>query len=147
MGLSTEDGREIRDKILAASDKKFITKTRLNKLAKEIDLIAFSDISNYGTVAKEIFGDQFDSLRKAGLTRAIKKIKRKRTLRPAKGDNGEEIIDEYVEIELHDKMQGIGETIEMMRLKTPKKLELSGSNGKPIEVQLVDFSSVPLVKK
>ncbi len=127
----SEKLESLRDSIFAATEKKFCTKSRLNKLAKELDLIAFSDLTNYLILGEDGSVSWVDpeGLKKSGLTRAIKKIKRRKIYKAGKGEDDETIITDEVDFELHSKMEAIQTLVEIMGIKSPEKLEhdISGS--------------------
>lgn len=123
--LPPEITKRIHDEIIAETEKKFCTKTRLNKLAKELDLLAFSDITDYVTLGENgsCTWNNPEELRYKKLTRAIKKIKRRKVFRV--GDDGQEIITDEVDFELYPKIDAIREIIGIMGLKAPAQIELN----------------------
>jgi hypothetical protein len=108
------------------------------KLAKELALIAFSDIQNYMTVAEggEVQAIPLDSI-KGKKSRAIKRIKEKTTI--AESKDGETIYkNSQIEYELYDKPTALWRLIELRGDKPAEKQEISGLNGGPIEFSRLD---------
>jgi hypothetical protein len=95
------------------------------KLAKELALIAFSDIQHYMTVAEggEVQAIPLDSI-KGKKTRAIKRIKEKTTI--AESKDGETIYkNSQLEYELYDKPAALWRLIELRGDKPAEKQEIS----------------------
>ncbi|HOX60053.1 MAG TPA: hypothetical protein PLC99_24520 [Verrucomicrobiota bacterium] len=95
------------------------------KIAKELALIAFSDIQDYVTV------DEGGSLQvlplsdlKKHKSRAIKKIKEKATIKES-NDGKSTVKYSSLEFELHDKLEAIKTAIDCMGIKKPSKLDVN----------------------
>ena len=95
------------------------------KIAKELALIAFSDIQDYVTV------DEGGSLQvlplsdlKKHKSRAIKKIKEKATIKES-NDGKSTVRYSSLEFELHDKLEAIKTAIDCMGIKKPAKYDVN----------------------
>jgi hypothetical protein len=116
-------------------DKTLITKQRV---LDELAIIAFADMKDYVSI-----GDQgqvqlisFDDERMPkGASRAVQKIKEKRSIRQTQGDSPDMIIDLSMEYAHHSKVDSLKEISELMGYYPPKELKHSG------EVGLVDFTT------
>ena len=111
-----------------------------NKVLKELSIIANSDISDYVEVV-----DGVTYLKDIGnlppqVSRAIKKIRGFRKVVAVQdkkgGYTGEDIIENRLEIELHDKLaalRDIGKEIGMFK----EKIEFSNNSKKPVIIKVV----------
>jgi phage terminase small subunit len=116
-------------------EKTLITKERvLNELA----IIAFADMKDYVSI-----GDQgqvqlipFDDERMPeGASRAVQKVKEKRSMRQSQGDSPDIIIDMQMEYGHHSKVDSLKEISELMGYYPPKELKHSG------EIGIVDYAT------
>lgn len=98
------------------------------KIAKEIALVAFSDMADFVQVdesgsTKPIPFNQI----KQGKTRIIKKIREKRRILEGKGPKGSKdddvVLEDTFEFELIDKMDGLRLGAECLGLKKPVQIQ------------------------
>ena len=93
---------------MSETEKAFKKRFPADKLAKEIALIAFSDMRDYVQVdeagaAKPLGFDQL----KAGRSKVIKKIREKRRILQTKGGDDEIVLEDTFEFELWDKEEAL----------------------------------------
>lgn len=93
------------------------------KIAKEIALVAFSDMADFVHVDESgsVKPIPFDTI-KNGKTRIIKKIREKRRILDGKGKD-DVILDDTFEIELIDKMDALRLGAECLGLKKPVQIQ------------------------
>lgn len=100
-----EAGREIVNCRVEAIEKAGGT---FAKIARELTAIAFSDISDYVTVAE---GGEVQAIPSTEIPKrkrkAIKKIREKRRILNTPGDKGDVILDQSTEYELYDKLDAL----------------------------------------
>ena len=112
-----EVSKRIHDEVIAETEKEFCTKARVQKLRRELDLLAFSDLGKYEELLE---GGKLCEI-KPIVRRALKKIKRFRTTRFDR--EGNQIIEERTEIDLHPKMEAIGTLVDILGMKAAAKME------------------------
>jgi hypothetical protein len=99
-----------------------------DKLAKELALIAYSDIADYMTVSE---GGAIEAVPLKGLSRnksrAVKKIKEKTIIKES-ADGSAIYKDSTLEYELYDKMKAIEFSAVLMGMKEPDKHEVTLTN-------------------
>jgi phage terminase small subunit len=116
--------REIERLRKILEDRTLISKERiLNELA----LMAFEDMGEYaevldgGVVKVKPFAEL-----PQGATRAVKKLKEKRSLRAdTEGEGNEVILDVAMEFELHDKISALKEISELQGYYPNKKIDVT----------------------
>jgi hypothetical protein len=127
MGLLTPEQNEKINKQIICETRRQFEKAGFTvpKIAKELALIGFSDISDYLTVneggAIEII--PFKDLKKLK-SKAIKKIREKTVITESKDG---EVISKIstVEFELHDKLQSLGMAVDVIGIKKPVKHDVN----------------------
>ncbi len=126
-----EVSKKWHDEIVAETERLFCTKSRVRKLKKELDLIAFSDLADVEDLYEEKIemDENGEKIAKrtllkdlpGGKSKTVKKIKRTRETHYHK--DGTHTVEERTEIELHPKLEGIKTLIEVMGIKAPEKFE------------------------
>lgn len=105
------------------------------KIARELASIAYSDITDYVTVAE---GGEVKTIPTSDISKrkrkAIKKIKEKRRILNSAGKDDDVILDQTTEYELYDKMDALRLVTEVLGIKKPAKVEHSGA---------IDMRSMP----
>lgn len=129
--LTDEQKLALRDSIYAETARIICTEERLNKVIKELDLIGFSDLTDYLSLGKNgtVTWKDPEKLRKKGLTRAIKRIRRRRTYKPGKKGEDETVITDEVDFELHSKQDALNELVNMMGVRPPQKHDVKHSGA------------------
>lgn len=111
------------------------------KIAKEISLLAFTDIADFVQVddcgsAKPIALDEI----KKDKTRAIKKIKEKRRILSAPGkSNDDTILEDTFEFELYDKLDALRLGAECLGLKKPPQIQANINAQVALDEDLKEF--------
>lgn len=121
-------------------DKTLITKERvLNELA----LIGFSDMADCVTVGSEgqIQVKPFDQMPK-GASRAISRIKEKRSIRQSQDDSEDMIIDLQLEYGHHDKVDALKEIAKLQGYYPKEELDVNHKGSISVAVEVVDFSKL-----
>jgi hypothetical protein len=140
-------GRESRDELFNERRSE-IEKAggTLRKLAKELVLIAFSDITDYIEVAQggEVRAIAFDNIKKHK-TRVIKKIREKRRILNTRGDGEDTILESTFELELYDKLDALKYLCKLRGDEPANKHELTGKDGGPILTKAVDLTDDELL--
>ena len=101
-------------------------KHSITRLAKEYELLGYSDVADYVTITEggEIQFNPLDTLPK-GKSRAIKKIREKTTITESKDG---QTLTKYstIEFELHSKTDALHEIVDIMSIKPAAKLDIGG---------------------
>ena len=109
------------------------------KLAKELKIIAFSDIADHCTI-DEGGALQMKSLQEIGKkSKAIKKVKENTKITESK--DGERLFkDSRVEYELYDKLDAIKLAASLMGMEAPQKVlvDIEGSLMAAVAARLMD---------
>ena len=127
---------EIERLMKKIEDKTLITKERV---LNELSIIAFADMKDYVSI-----GDQgqvqlisFDDERMPeGASRAVQKVKEKRSMRQSQGDSPDIIIDMQMEYGHHSKVDSLREIAKLNGYYPAEKHEVSGD----VLVQIIKFS-------
>lgn len=129
--IAREIGQQIVNCRVAAIEKAGGT---FAKIAKELCLIAFSDIKNHVTINE---GGAMEALPLSTMgkkSRVVKKVKEKCSI--SESEDGKTIFkNSKVEYELYDKMEALKYLCKLRGDEIEKK-EVSGPNGGPIDVSL-----------
>ena len=125
--LGTQAGTNVICKTLLAFEKAGFT---VRKIAKELALIAYSDIQDYVKINEGGLIEAFplDTL-KPGRSRAIKKVKEKRRILNTPGDKEDTILDATYEFELYDKLEALRMAVDIIGIKKPAKLDVKHSGA------------------
>lgn len=124
---------EIRAYIQKKLDTIEITSQRI---LAETAKVAFADMGDYAKVQRggEVTVTPFEKL-EPGATRAIKKLKEKRRI--LSGEDGDTILDQQTEFELHDKLKAL-ETLAKIRGMLKDQVQISGNpSAEPVRVEYV----------
>ncbi len=122
--------QKAHDEVISETEQAFKKRFPAGKLAKEIALIAFSDMKNYVKVDEQgmVTAISLEEL-KAGCSRVIKKIRQRSKIIPAKGEEPRDVLEAVIEFELWDKEEALRLGAEYSGYKPAAKMEhdLSGS--------------------
>ena len=119
--LSPQENDKITQEVICETRKQFEKAGhRVSTIARELALIAYSDIQDYVEVGRDGGAKivPLDEL-KAHTSRAIKRIKETST-------GGGKFKKRMVEFELHDKLEALKMAIEIIGIKKPVKVDLNG---------------------
>jgi hypothetical protein len=126
--LTPQENEQITKEVICETRRQFEKAGwKVPRIAKELALIGFSDIQDYVIVdeggALQVL--PLDTLKK-NKSRAIKKVREKTIITESK--DGEKIYKtSIVEFELHDKMDSLRLGVEIIGIKKPKEIKLSGT--------------------
>lgn len=128
--LTPEQHQDINKRVVCETRKQFEKAGfTVPKIAKELALIGFSDISDYLTVdeggAIQVF--PLETLKK-NKSKAIKKIREKTTITESK-DGSVIYKTSTVEFELHDKLQSLGMAVDVIGIKKPIQHKVEAQIG------------------
>lgn len=133
---------EVRKEI-ARLEKKLEEKTLITKerILNELALIGFSDMADCVTVGAEgqIQVKPFDQMPK-GTSRAISRIKEKRSIRQSQDDSEDMIIDLQLEYGHHDKVDALKEISKLQGYYPKEELDVNHKGNVSVTVKVVDFS-------
>jgi hypothetical protein len=127
MTLTGEENSSIKQEVICETRKKFEEAGfTVPHIAKELALIAFSDMADFVQIDAEGSTKplSFAELKK-NKSRIIKKIREKRRILNGKADDT--ILEDTFEFELHDKLEALGMAIEIIGIKKPKEIKLNGN--------------------
>lgn len=139
VGIKTEIAR-LEGKL---EEKSIITKQRV---LEELALVGFSDMADCVTVGEEgqVRIKTFDEMPK-GASRAIARIKERRSIRQSQDDSGDFILDLNTEYGHHNKIDALQEISKLNGYYPAEKHQMEHSGSVAFSVEMVDYSA--LVKK
>ena len=99
---------------------------------KRMSDIARADIGDFMDIESMSFDISLKKAKELGLTHLIKKVKQNTKITLAKSEDGEDVENHYVEIELHDPKDALKEILKIRGGYAPSKHELTGAEGKEL---------------
>ena len=125
------------DSIRALCEKE---RASIPKILKELSTIAFSDITDYVTVAEggEIQAIPVNQIntKRTKKTRAVKKII-ERTKITESADGQYSYKDSRIEYELYDKLNALQYLCKLQGYEPSQRVQLSGEDGEPLTIRII----------
>jgi len=125
--LAPEDNERINKEVICETRKEFERCGHsVSKIAKELALICYSDPANHCDIAEggELRFKTFDE--QGDARRALQSLEEKTVITESK-DGKELYKTSTVKWKLHDKLEALNLTSEIMSIKKPKEIKLNGN--------------------
>lgn len=144
--LTTEQNENIEKEVVCETRRRFeAAGFKVPKIARELALVAFSDIQDYVTVNEggELQVLPLESLKK-NKSRVIKKIREKTKI--TKSEDGQKLFkNSSVEFELYDKLDALKMAVEIIGIKKPAKVDVNHDGN--IEILITNYAGASSSQK